>query len=272
MRVLVTQVSFIRFPVESSVFLTVLANIVLNNTGFMFHGNRGAWNVLLCSVNVVSVNYRYTNGSLYIRTTTTSDLNMARRFTTMLDTGDLTTRVPNAVDGAGLLVGDYASSFALELSRELAAMSANLYEPGNISDLVQFVPGIGSKLQLAPLILLLVALLLYRYVIYIPHEILVTCNHLMFMGVALSLTILPMAAFAALASRSKLHVTLARQRLIDPLTVVHSAFDSVEGDRTWENSTTKLFSIASDKDRLNVGPMFMDDGVTVFGVSRKRPV
>jgi|SRR5882762_6455199 hypothetical protein len=148
----------------------------------MFHGNRGAWNVLLCSVNVVSVNYQYTNGSFYIRTTNTSDLNMARRFATMIDTGELTKRVPNAVDGAGLLVGDYSSSFALELSRELAAMSANLYEPGNISDLVQVVPGIGSKLQLVPLILLLVVLLLYRYVIFMAHRVLVACNHLMFVG------------------------------------------------------------------------------------------
>ena len=90
--------------------------------------------------------------------------------------------------------------------------------------------------------------------------------------VAYSLTILPMTIFAALASRSKLHVALARQRLIDPLTVVHSAFDSVEGDRTWESSTTKLFSVASDKDRLNVGPMFMGEGATAFGVSRKRLV
>jgi len=66
---------------------------------------------------------------------------------------NLQNALPNAVDGAGLLVGIIHPHLALELSRELAAMSANLYEPGNISDLVQVVPGIGSKLQLVPLIL-----------------------------------------------------------------------------------------------------------------------
>ena len=92
---------------------------------------------------------------------------MTKRIATTLDTGDLTRRVPNAVDGAGLLSGNYASSFSIELSRELAAMSASIYEPGHISNLVQLIPSIGTKLQLAPLVLLLISLILYRHVIFV---------------------------------------------------------------------------------------------------------
>lgn len=144
--------------------LTVFVRTVVNNTGFFVHGESGAWNVLLCTVKVVSSTYRYTNGSFHTLTATTADLNMTKRIATMVSSGYLTDRVPNAVEGTGLLSGDYVSSFALELSRELAGMSASIYEPGAISDLVQLVPGIGAKLQIAPLVLLVAALLIYWYV------------------------------------------------------------------------------------------------------------
>lgn len=85
----------------------------------------------------------------------------------MLGPSDLGIRVPNAVDGVGLLTGDYVSSFAIELSRGLAAMSASIYEPGEVSDIVQLVTGIGTKFQLAPLVLLVVTLLLYRCVLFV---------------------------------------------------------------------------------------------------------
>jgi hypothetical protein len=72
--------------------------------------------------------------------------------------------------------------------------------------------------------------------------------------------------------RSTPYVALARQRLVDPFTVIYSAFDRVDVDRSWEESNTKLFSVASDEDRLNVGPMLIDDGDAVFGVFKKIPV
>ena len=134
---------------------------VVNNTGFFVHGESGAWNVVLCTINVVSSTYQYTNGSFHTLTTTNADLNMTKRIATMLSSNYLTQRVPNAVEGTGLVSGDYVSSFALELSQELAGMSASIYEPGAVSDLVQLVPGIGAKLQLAPLVLLVAVLLIY---------------------------------------------------------------------------------------------------------------
>ena len=98
-------------------------------------------------------------------TSTRADLNMTKRIATTLGSNDLTNRVPYATEGAGLVSGDYVSSFSLELSRGLAAMSASIYEPGAVSDLVRIVPSIGARFQLAPLVLLFVALLVYRYVI-----------------------------------------------------------------------------------------------------------
>jgi hypothetical protein len=122
----------------------------------------------LCNVSVVSATYRYTNGSFIIRTTAAADLNMTKRVATMMNSetgfaGDLANRIPNAVEGIGMVAGDYVASFALELSRELAAMSASMYEPGEASELVQFVPGIGAKLELGPLVILVAILLVYRY-------------------------------------------------------------------------------------------------------------
>jgi hypothetical protein len=80
---------------------------------------------------------------------------------------------------------------------------------------------------------------------------------------------LVVAILAALASSSTPYVVLTRQRLINPLTAIHSAFDHVEAERTWEDSVEKLFSAATEEDRLNVGPMLVDEGTTAFGVSRR---
>jgi hypothetical protein len=142
-------------------------HIVVNTTGFFVHGRMEAYNVILCSVKAVLVDYRFTNGSFNVLTMADADLHQTRRIATMLDTGDLAVRVPNAVDGVGYLAGDYISSFAVELSRGLAAMSASIYEPGEVSDIVQLVPGIGTKFQLAPLVLLVVTLLVYRCVLFV---------------------------------------------------------------------------------------------------------
>lgn len=83
---------------------------------------------------------------------------------------------------------------------------------------------------------------------------------------------LSMTVFAALASRSILYVPLARRRLVEPLTVIRSAFDPAAADRSWEESAINLFSVAGEEDRLNIGPMLTDEGNTEFGVSRKQPV
>jgi hypothetical protein len=141
---------------------------VVNDTGFFINSQFGAWNILLCNVNVASATYRYTNSSFIIKTTAPADLNMMRCIATMMTSEnsfaeDLVNCISNAVEGIGMVTGDYVSSFALELSRELAAMSASIYEPGAVSELIQLVLGIGAKLELVPLDMLLTVLLVYNY-------------------------------------------------------------------------------------------------------------
>lgn len=87
-----------------------------------------------------------------------------------------------------------------------------------------------------------------------------------------SLTILPIAVIAALGSSSIPYMTLARERLVDPLTVVHTAFDPMEVPRSWKDSSEKLFSVANEEDRLNIGPMLVNEGSVAFGISRRRPI
>src|ERR1700734_3140003 len=146
-------------------------------------------------------------------------------------------------------------------------MSASVYAPGPALDLVQFVPGIGAKLQLAPLTILLVCLLIYRFVL----SSCASTAYTNLISIGSSLTILPMTVLAATGSRSIPYVTLARERIINPLTVIHSAFEPMDARRTWTNDPEKLFSTAKEEDRLNVGPMLADEGAISFGVSRRRP-
>ena len=87
-----------------------------------------------------------------------------------------------------------------------------------------------------------------------------------------SLTILPIAVIATLGSSSIPYMTLARERLVDPLTVVHTAFDPMEVPRSWKDSSEKLFSAANEEDRLNIGPMLVNEGSVAFGISRRRPI
>lgn len=87
-----------------------------------------------------------------------------------------------------------------------------------------------------------------------------------------SLTTLPITVIAALGSFSTPYMTLARERLVDPLTVVHTAFDPMEVPRSWKDSSEKLFSSATEEDRLNIGPILTDEGSIAFGISRRRPI
>ena len=101
--------------------LTIPTYTDVNDTGFFANTELGSWNILLCNVSVVSATYWYTNGSFIIRTTAAADLNMTKHVATMMNSetgfaGDLANRIPNAVEGIGMVAGDYVASFALELS------------------------------------------------------------------------------------------------------------------------------------------------------------
>jgi hypothetical protein len=73
---------------------------------------------------------------------------------------------------------------------------------------------------------------------------------------------------AVLASSASPYTLLARSRLADPLTAVHTAYGRVEAHRTWERSAQRLFSVETGLDRLSVGPTTSSAGGLAFGVSR----
>jgi len=169
-----------------------------------------AYNVLSCYVDVVSIIYRYANDSFITNNTIAADLNMTRRVALFADTGYISGRLPIVVEGAGLVSGDYAAEFALELSRELIAMTAYTYEPGESLEMHTVQSGLGARLQLVPLVLLATVLVIY------------------------CVTTMVITVLAATAQSSTTYVALARNRLADPMTLVHSAFCFKEADRTWK--------------------------------------
>ncbi|KAF7359074.1 hypothetical protein MSAN_01248500 [Mycena sanguinolenta] len=217
------------------------------NTGFFVHGTAGAFNVLTCSVTVRSVGYTYFNGTFVVDpsiTAAASDLDITRRIAAMTSAAYLSIRVPAAIDGSGIADGDYTSAFARELSRELIAFSAALYAPGPTQKLQTVLPVLGSRLSLVLLVLILIWIVAY-------------CGFVLFLTVS-----------AVLASSASPYTLLARSRLAEPLTAVHTAYGRAEPHRTWEQSNQRLFSVETGLDRLSVGPTTSNAGGLAFGISR----
>jgi hypothetical protein len=138
------------------------AMIVTGDTGFFTHGKAGAWNVLVCDVDVLSMTYAYSNGSFKtLERSTVTDLNMTRRIAAYSTTNYVTNGIANAVEGTGLVSGNYTATFALELSRRLMALTGSIYEPSDSLSASVVVPTIGARLQLVPLIFLVATLVIY---------------------------------------------------------------------------------------------------------------
>jgi hypothetical protein len=85
------------------------------------------------------------------------------------------------------------------------------------------------------------------------------------------LTALIIAVLAQAGEVSVPYVNLARERLTDPLTVVHSAFGHMEARKTWSDSPDRMFSVEDEGDRLNVGPIELGNGDIAFGITRRKP-
>ncbi|KAJ7490951.1 hypothetical protein FB451DRAFT_1361661 [Mycena latifolia] len=219
----------------------------VGNTGFFTHGNLGAVNVLTCAVTVRSVSYTYFNHTFTVdprNTSTVTDLDITRGVGAMTAAAYLAIRVPAAIEGAGLAGGEYAAAFARELSRELIGFTAALYAPGTPQEVQAVRPVLGARLPLVLLILL--AILTAAY-----------CGFVLFL-----------AGSAVRASSASPYTLLARNRLAEPLTAVHTAYARGEPHRTWEKDTQRLFSVETGLDRLTVGPMSSHAGGLAFGVSR----
>lgn len=80
--------------------------------------------------------------------------------------------------------------------------------------------------------------------------------------------VLTLTTLAIIGNLPISYVSVARNWLINPLTVIYSAFGPANAEGTWEDSTKQLFEDEGEEDRLNIGPTVTDDGIIAFGVSR----
>jgi hypothetical protein len=46
----------------------------------------------------------------------------------------------------------------------------------------------------------------------------------------------------------------------------------MEARKTWDDSPDKMFSVEDEEDRLNVGPVELDNGDMAFGITRRKPL
>ncbi|KAF7982208.1 hypothetical protein HWV62_29392 [Athelia sp. TMB] len=228
----------------------------VGDTGFYLHGDLGGWNVVYCNVTTVNIQYEYTppsstapssQGGTY--TTITTNLAPAPRIpmlvATGLDNGPILSWVPDRVDGVGWQgAGNYLESFALEMSRELMAFTAMLWQPEQVLSIQDVAGVIGSRVQIAPLALYVGAVLLYAIIAF------------------------AVAILAIIESHSTPFAHLAHMRLTSTLAYIHGMFGPIEATRTWEKDGLEVFSTETEADRLNVGTVNVGDGADGFGVSR----
>ena len=118
--------------------------------------------MLVCEVDVLSMTYAYSNGTFKtLDRSTVTDLNMTRRIAAYSRTNYITNGIANAVEGTGLVSGNYTATFGLELSRRLMALTGSIYEPSDSLSVRAVVPTTGARLQLVPLVFLVATLVIY---------------------------------------------------------------------------------------------------------------
>jgi len=142
------------------------------------------------------------------------------------------TQVSDAVDGAGLLTNmSYEEAYSLQLSKQALARGAVIYEPRNVLSISKELNIIGSRLQLIPLIIFVLATLIFALQVLI-------------------------VSVCTITSASGLHyVNLAAMHLNNPVVTVQNLYGHPNPLMSWEQDTAKRFGFESDEDRLNVGPV-----------------
>ncbi|KZT53423.1 hypothetical protein CALCODRAFT_51098 [Calocera cornea HHB12733] len=146
-----------------------LSSGYVGDTGFLWAQTEG-YNALLCQVSVSEVEYAYvqapladlaTNGSFRVLSSEPASTLTTQRVASILDASFLWNSVPLRVDGVGLLQGNYSAAYALELSRELVAYTAAVYEPAPALSITLVSQPLGSTIPLAPMLLYFLTVLLY---------------------------------------------------------------------------------------------------------------
>ncbi|KAJ6487113.1 hypothetical protein C8R47DRAFT_1127752 [Mycena vitilis] len=219
----------IRFGVTIQSFAYNLNNsndAFIGDTGFFVHGNAGGTNILICNIKSLEVTYRYHNGTYKLLASGPSDLAQGQRVS---DGSQVAPQyVPPAVEGVGLFSGHYNDSFASKLSQVALAMTSYAMEPTDALDMQSIELKIGSRLPLAPFLLVL----------------LISCFY--------CITVILVTVLAIFEIRRSPQAALARSRLIDPATVISTAYGPDRGKFLATLSTHELFGEESDTDRLTL--------------------
>ncbi|TFK38978.1 hypothetical protein BDQ12DRAFT_722828 [Crucibulum laeve] len=210
------------------------------NTGWFVHGNNGAWNVVYCNVSTLNVLYRHSSPDIFtVIQSSPTDLETAQYMVTFgFETPS--TWVADRVDGAGLVTdpntnstGDtYEEAYSLELGRQVLARGAVIYQSAPTSEISSKNIVIGSRLRMAPLVLMIAAMVTYIcFVLFILIQALASVLN------------------APLVRLASLYVN-------DPLTIIHTLYGKGDASSTWEYETKKRFGEESEQDRLAVGEMY----------------
>lgn len=79
----------------------------------------------------------------------------------MIDSRDMTGTILAALYDVGPQARSFSELYALELSKNLIGYSASIFEPAHALTVSSLKPVIGSRIQVLPLLLTLVAAFLY---------------------------------------------------------------------------------------------------------------
>ncbi|PPQ66040.1 hypothetical protein CVT26_010796 [Gymnopilus dilepis] len=224
------------YDVTSNTGEIIVSNAYLDaaeDTWWFVHGNNGAWNVVYCNVTTLQVNYTYASSRFRLRSSTPTSVFAAQRIMgggLRSSSGD--TVISDAVDGAGLQTNTtYEQAYALELSRQMLARGAYIYQPANVELIANEKVVNGSNLQVIPLVLFNAALLVFAcQIIYISVRII-------------------------LAARGIQYVRLAALYLSNPLATVQTLYGHPDPLNSWETDSTKRSGPETEADRLRIGPV-----------------
>ncbi|KAF7345480.1 hypothetical protein MVEN_01566400 [Mycena venus] len=200
--------------------------IFVGDTGFYLHGNRGGYNLLTCDMKSLEVKYHYFNGSYTLLSSTPSDLAQAQR----LSDGSWAALyyVPTAVDGAGLYSGSYVDAFAQKLSLVTLSTTAYVIEPAEALQQEYTWPFLGSRIPLAPFLLLFTLAFIY------------------------CVSVATITSLAVVEIRKSPYTAVARSRLLDPATVISTAYGPEDSKLKPTHTIEELFGEETAADRLNV--------------------
>ncbi|KAF7345476.1 hypothetical protein MVEN_01565900 [Mycena venus] len=207
----------------------------VGDTGFFLHGNRGGYNVLTCEIKALDVKYHYFNGSYSLLSSTPSELAQGQRLSDGSWAG--LKYVPTAVDGAGLYSGSYADAFAARLSLVTLATTAYVIEPTEALQQEYTWPIIGSRIPLAPFLLFFTIAFIY----------------------CVSVAIITIKAVIQI--RTSPYTSVARSRLLDPSTVISTAYGPDDAKLKPTHTIEELFGDETAADRLNVAVDTPVDGL-----------